>query len=227
MRPQRGPRLIKWCERHWQVAVHALCEPKIFKSLGRPVNGVAEASIQERQATIPDMQPVHPRIIDHTSERVTGSMRQSTRKSSTRSGTGLRAVADCGSFAELAKRASALEALDRALRQTLSLPLRDQVRFADLRQQRLVFLANSPAWASRLRLAQGQILASARAIGVCASSVKITVVTPDIARPHQEPLKSLSPATAAHLRATAGSFQDPDLQAMFLALADRATASPS
>ncbi|MEO8746757.1 MAG: DciA family protein [Rhodanobacter sp.] len=152
-------------------------------------------------------------------------MRQSPPGSPDRTRRGALAVADCGSFAELAKRVSALEALDRALRQTLPLPLRDQVRFADLREQRLVFLATSPAWASRLRLAQAQILASARAIGVCASAVKVKVVTPDIARPQQESLRSLSPAAAAHLRATAGSFKDPELRSMFLALASRAPAA--
>lgn len=137
-------------------------------------------------------------------------------------------MADCGSFAELARKAHALEALDRALRQTLPLPLRDQVRFADLRQQRLVFLATSPAWATRLRLAQGQILASAHAIGVAASAIKVkVVVTPDTAKPQEPASKSLSSAAAAHLRATAGSFADPELRALFLALAARGGASTS
>lgn len=151
-------------------------------------------------------------------------MPQSRSRSSGRTGSRAQAIAECGSFAELAKKVNTLQALDRALRQTLPLPLRDQVRFADLRQQRLVFLATSPAWASRLRLAQGQILASARAIGVCASAVKVKVVTPDAATPQPESVKTISSAAAAHLRATATSFQDPELRSMFLALAARATA---
>ncbi|MGB3382860.1 MAG: DciA family protein, partial [Rhodanobacter sp.] len=61
---------------------------------------------------------------------------------------GPKSLADCGSFASLARKADALEALDRALRQTLPSPLREQVRFANLRNNRLVFLASSPAWAS-------------------------------------------------------------------------------
>src|ERR1700761_9728454 len=77
----------------------------------------------------------------------------------------------------LAKRAGELEALDRALRQTLPSPLREQVRFADLRDGRLVFLAPSPAWASRLRLHQAQILEAARAIGTRASSVAVKVAS--------------------------------------------------
>ena len=94
---------------------------------------------------------------------------------SRRLGHGPKPIAECGSFATLAKKAGMLEALDRALRQTLPSPLREQVRFANLRNDRLVFLASSPAWASRLRLMQTQILAAARAIGTCASSVTVKV----------------------------------------------------
>lgn len=133
------------------------------------------------------------------------------------------ALAECGSFAQLARRAHTLEALDRALRQTLPLPLRDQVRFADVRHERLVFLANSPAWASRLRLAQGQILACARAIGVAAVAIRVKVVPPaaTVATPVAASM-SISAAAAAHLRAAAGGLHDPELRAMFLALAAQA-----
>ncbi|WP_449423319.1 hypothetical protein [Rhodanobacter lindaniclasticus] len=47
------------------------------------------------------------------------------------------------------------------------------MRFANPRNNRLVFLASSPARASRLRLMQAQILASASAVGACASSVTV------------------------------------------------------
>lgn len=155
-------------------------------------------------------------------------MRQSTTGSPTHTRGGPQAISDCSSFAELAKKVSALEALDRALRQTLPLPLREQVRFADLHHQRLVFLATSPVWASRLRLLQDQILASARAIGVGASSIKVKVVIPDPAPAQTDARKLLSSAAATHLRISAGSFQDPELRALFLALASRAAgASPT
>src|SRR6185437_8202513 len=75
---------------------------------------------------------------------------------------GPQALGACGSFATLAGKATALDALDRALRQTLPMPLRDEVRFANLRGGRLLFLASTPAWATRLRLLQAQILATAR-----------------------------------------------------------------
>lgn len=140
---------------------------------------------------------------------------------------GPKPLTDCDSFTTLARKAGALEALDRALRQTLPLPLRDQVRFADLHHDRLVFLASTPAWASRLRLLQTQILASARAIGACASAVKVKVVAPDPVPSRPVRAKSLSPATATHLRAAAASLLDPELQALYLALASATESSAS
>lgn len=141
---------------------------------------------------------------------------------SRRHGKGPKPLFDCGSFATLAKRAEALEALDRALRQTLPSPLREQVRFADLRNGRLVFLASSSAWAARLRLMQTQILSTAKAIGASASCVvvKVTAPTPPTIEP--ERIKSLSPTAAAHLQATAASLKDPELRELFLGLASLA-----
>jgi hypothetical protein len=146
---------------------------------------------------------------------------------SRRTGNGPRPLADCGSFATLARRADALEALDRALRQTLPSPLREQVRFADLRNDRLVFLASSPAWASRLRLMQTQILATARAIGTRASSVTVKVAPQPPAAIEPDRSKPLSPAAAAHLRAAAASFTDPEMRVLFLELASIAETADS
>lgn len=115
-----------------------------------------------------------------------------------------------------------LEALDRALRQTLPSPLREQVRFANLRNDRLVFLASSPAWASRLRLMQTQILATASAIGTHASSVTVKVAPQPPVETPPDRSKPLSPAAAAHLRAAAASLTDPELRALYLELASLA-----
>jgi hypothetical protein len=161
---------------------------------------------------------VFPRSIFGTMQRVTPA-------TSRRSDKGPRSLTDCGSFATLARKAASLEALDRALRQTLPLPLREQVRFADLRNDRLVFLASSPGWASRLRLMQTPILAAAHAIGTRASSVTVKVVPPSPTPPDRS--KPLSLAAAAHLVAAAASFTDPELRALFLELASFAeTAEP-
>lgn len=136
-------------------------------------------------------------------------------------------LADCGSFASLAEKAGKLDALDRALRQTLPSPLREQVRFANLRNDRLVFLASSPAWASRLRLAQAQILASARAIGASASSVSVKVAPPRPAATVRDQSKPLSPTAATHLKAAAASSTDPEWRELFLQLASLAEAADS
>lgn len=154
-------------------------------------------------------------------------MQRAIPATSRRTGSGPKPLADCGSFATLARRADALEALDRALRQTLPLPLREQVRFANLRNDRLVFLASSPGWASRLRLMQTQILAAAHAIGTCASSVTVKVIPPAPAVTAPDRSKPLSPAAAAHLRAAAASFTDPELRALFLELASFAETADS
>lgn len=146
---------------------------------------------------------------------------------SRRTGNGPKSLAECGSFATLARRAGALEALDRALRQTLPSPLREQVRFADLRNDRLVFLASSPAWASRLRLMQTQILATARAIGTCASSVTVKVAPQPPVATAPDRSKPLSLTAAAHLRAAAASFTDPEMRVLFLELASLAETADS
>ena len=155
------------------------------------------------------------------------NVQRATPAISRRLGNGPKSLVDCGSFATLAKKADVLEALDRALRQTLPSPLREQVRFANLRNDRLVFLASSPAWATRLRLMQTQILATAHAIGTSASSltVKVALQPPLIIEPDRS--KPLSPAAANHLRATAASLSDPELRALFLELASLAETADS
>jgi hypothetical protein len=155
-------------------------------------------------------------------------MQRVTPATSRRAAHGPKSIVDCGSFATLANKANALEALDRALRQTLPSPLREQVRFANLRNDRLVFLASTPAWASRLRLMQTQILAAAHATGTCASSVTVKVVPlSPVATTAPDRSKPLSPAAATHLRAAAASLSDPEMRVLFLELASLAETADS
>ena len=149
-------------------------------------------------------------------------MQSATPATTRRLGNGPKAIVEGGSFATLARKAGMLEALDRALRQTLPSPLREQVRFANLRNDRLVFLASSPAWASRLRLMQTQILATASAIGTHASSVTVKVAPQPPVATQPDRSKPLSPAAATHLRAAAASLTDPELRALYLELASLA-----
>jgi hypothetical protein len=144
-----------------------------------------------------------------------------------RTGHGPQSITAVGPVAALARKAGELEALDRALRQTLPSPLREQVRFANFRGDRLVFLASSPAWASRLRLQQAQILAAARAIGANAGSVTVKVAPLPPPDPQPEQLKPLSAAAALHLKAAAKSIPDPELKALFLELASVAKPADS
>jgi hypothetical protein len=144
-----------------------------------------------------------------------------------RTSQGPKPLTECGPVAALARKASELEALDRALRQTLPPPLREQVRFANLRGDRLVFLASSPAWASRLRLLQAQILVAARAIGAAAGSVTVKVAPLPPAAMEPERAKPLSAAAALHLKAAATSISDPELRVLFLELASVAETADS
>ncbi|MBB3227668.1 hypothetical protein FHW69_002291 [Luteibacter sp. Sphag1AF] len=139
-----------------------------------------------------------------------------------RSTRGLKSVAEAGPVASLAKKARELDELDRKLRQTLPSPLRDQVRFADLRDGRLVFLAPSSAWAARLRMYQAQILSAARAFGAPAGSlaVKVAPLPPEEIIPDRH--KALSATAARHLAAAAASLSDPVLKSLFLELASHA-----
>ncbi|WP_430387807.1 DciA family protein [Dyella sp. 20L07] len=148
-------------------------------------------------------------------------------KPSRRIGSGLKAVTEYGPIASLARKARELDALDRALRQTLPSPLREQVRFANLKDGRLIFLAPSPALAARLRLLQTQILTTARTIGTYASSVTVKVVPLSPAEIVPDQTKPLSPAAASHLRAAAASTSDPELRELFLELASVAKISDS
>jgi hypothetical protein len=154
-------------------------------------------------------------------------MQRAAPATSRRTGNGPKSLVECGSFATLARKAGALEALDRALRQTLPSPLREQVRFANLRNDRLVFLASSPAWASRLRLMQTQILATAHAIGTRASSVTVKVAPQPPVATAPDRSKPLSLAAATHLRAAAASFTDPEWRVLFLELASLAETTDS
>ena len=130
------------------------------------------------------------------------------------------------SFTALARKANTLDTLDRALRQTLEPPLRDQVRFAELSHHHLVFLAASPVWASRLRLCQTDILRTAKSIGMQANSIRIKVThLPTPAKSQSTPSKPLSAEVGLHLQKTAASTSDPELRALILKLASLAAPS--
>lgn len=141
---------------------------------------------------------------------------------------GLRPAAEYITLGTLADRARALDELDDRLRHLLPEAVARETRLADVRNGRIVFLASSPTWASRIRLYQSALLAEARAAtngGVEHFTVKVAplpTVPPNPPRP-----KPLSSAAAHHLRATAEVLPDPELRAIYLNLASLAEDDPT
>ena len=152
---------------------------------------------------------------------------QSTRPRSTRPRTS-KSIGECSPVAALAQRARALDALDRQLRQPLPEPLRRHVRLADISADRLVFLASSSAWASKLRFHQTAILANARQVsGLPTAKFAVKVAPLPPVPPEQIRRKPLSKIAADHLKTAARSIADPELQAVYLRLASLAEDSSS
>lgn len=127
---------------------------------------------------------------------------------------------ECVALGALADRARALDVLDRRLRRVLTDALARETRLADVSGGRVVFLASSPAWASRLRLQQAALMAEARAaLGDVVERFAVKVAPlPSVPAESAKP-KPLSAASAAHLRKAAKSLSDPELKALYLHLA--------
>jgi hypothetical protein len=137
-------------------------------------------------------------------------------------------IGECPPVAALAQRARALDALDRKLRQPLPDALRRQCCLADVRAGRLVFLATSSVWATKLRLHQAAIMAEARVVSglkIEKFAVKVAPLPP--VPPEQIRRKPLSNAAAEHLKTAARSLADPELRAVYLRLASLAEDSYS
>ena len=137
-------------------------------------------------------------------------------------------IGESSPVAALAQKARALDALDRQLRQSLPEPLRRHVRMADIGPKRLVFLADSSAWASKLRFHQTALLALARQVsGLPANQFAVKVaplppVPPEQIRRTTSSKSGLSKTTAEHLKAAARSVADPELAAVYLQMASLA-----
>ena len=133
---------------------------------------------------------------------------------------GPQSVGECLALDALTARVRALDALDARLRRLLPDAIARESRLADVRNGRVVFLASSPAWATRLRQHESVLLAEARAAiggGIGRVTVKVAhlpTVPPEPTR--REPL----PAPAAPLFEQAAKVQpDPEIRALFQRLA--------
>ena len=143
----------------------------------------------------------------------------SRRSSDTRT-KGPRPAAECVTLGTLADYARALEVLDRRLRRLLPDAVAHETRLADVRSGRVVFLASSQTWASRLRLHQAALLTEARiALGDVVERFAVKVAPLPPVPTEVSGHKPLSAATADHLRTAAKSLSDPELRALYLHLA--------
>ncbi|MEO6066053.1 MAG: DciA family protein [Lysobacterales bacterium] len=111
--------------------------------------------------------------------------------------------------------------LAEALQDALPPELAGQIRFATVRQRTLVFLADTPAAASRLRLMQADLLARARHIAaIDATGVSVKVLPREAIEATLHPhVKPLSVAARRHLANAAAAMQDPDLRILLERLA--------
>lgn len=134
-------------------------------------------------------------------------------KSSTRSPSSFKPAIEAA-MAEKAgdplRRALWLDALDRQLRPHLPSHLASRCRLANVKDEQLVFLVDSPVWHARLRLAEHQLIDAARSIGLKVTRVTIKTATPSPRSPTQQDQRSqpISAATQKGLRDALASLQD-------------------
>lgn len=131
-------------------------------------------------------------------------------------------LAQCGPVSDLVARAHQVDLLSQRIAAVLPPPLRTHVRYAALRQDQVLLLVASSAWATRVRADQARILANVRSLGLAAHSVAAKVVPPAVAFDATTCLSPAPPHAARGIRAAAAAVSDPELRALFLALADDA-----
>lgn len=101
----------------------------------------------------------------------------------------------------------------------LPAPLRDHVAYAGIRNDRVLLLVHSPAWAARVRMDQTHILAAIRSLGLAAGSVVAKVVPCSAPAEESTTPRNLSANAGRAIRSAAGAIADADLKALFLELA--------
>lgn len=128
-------------------------------------------------------------------------------------------LSQCAPIADLAARARELDHLSRQIIPLLHAPLRDHVRHAGVRNDRVLLLVESPAWATRVRMDQSRILAAVRSLGLAATSVAAKVMPIQASDGDSATVQPPSPRAAQHMRTAAMAISDPDLRALFLEMA--------
>ncbi|HET7562654.1 MAG TPA: DciA family protein [Rhodanobacteraceae bacterium] len=131
-------------------------------------------------------------------------------------------LSQCAPVADLAARARDVDRLSQRIVPVLPAPLREHVWHAGLRNDRVLLLVESPAWATRVRMDQACILAAVRSLGLAATSVTAKVIPLPMPQVDSATDRTLSPRAAETIRAAATAIADPELRALFLELADQA-----
>ena len=102
---------------------------------------------------------------------------------------------------DLAAHAGRLTELGTSLNRVMAPTLAAQERLANVRDGKLIFLASSPAWATRLRYAQAGLLEAARQLGLDVRELRVKVVSvpPPMAEDFRPAVAPLSQTAARHL----------------------------
>ncbi len=129
-------------------------------------------------------------------------------------------LSQCAPVADLAARGRDVDHLSRQIVPLLPAPLREHVHYAGVRNDRVLVLVESPAWATRARMDQARILAVVHSLGLAATSVAARVAPLPAPSGDSATMQPLSPRAAEAIRSAASAIADPDLRAQFLELAN-------
>ncbi|HEX5353737.1 MAG TPA: DciA family protein [Rhodanobacteraceae bacterium] len=131
-------------------------------------------------------------------------------------------LSQCAPIADLAARAREIDRISQRIVPLLPTPLREHVGFVGLRNDRVLLLVESPAWATRARMQQTHILAAVRSLGMAASSITTKVAPLPVPSGGSAATQASTPHAAQTLRAAATAIADPDLRELLLELAANA-----
>ena len=121
------------------------------------------------------------------------------------------------------KKALELKRLNHAVKISLPLDCHDHLEIADIRDNQLIILTDSPVWQTRLRMYSHTILeALHQHAGVKLNRVTLRLSPKKRVIPEKPPIfRTLSEKNANLIQQTANCINDPDLQAALLNLARR------
>ncbi len=118
------------------------------------------------------------------------------------------------------KKAQELTRLNRAVKISLPIDCHDHMEIADIRDNQLIILTDSPVWQTRLRMYSHTILeALHQHAGIKLNRVTLRL-TPEKRTIEEKPpvFRTLSEKNANLIESTANCVSDPDLQAALLKL---------